>query len=135
MKIGFCSGCFDLFHDGHYHFLARAKEHCDYLVVALCSDLQVRSIKGSARPVDEWPKRMDNVMQTGLVDAVIPLHGSEFFLIGPLVPDVWIRGYDQFTKGSDRNLHLPDGAVVRIEELPGHSTSLQIERRRAITNG
>ena len=38
MKIGITCSSFDLFHAGHVKMLEEAKQHCDYLIVALQTD-------------------------------------------------------------------------------------------------
>ena len=38
MKIGITASSFDLFHAGHVLMLEEAKDHCDYLIVALQTD-------------------------------------------------------------------------------------------------
>lgn len=150
MKIGFTNGCFDLFHQGHFHYLARCKEQCDYLIVALNSDASVKRNKGPARPRQEWIDRMANVMETGLVDAIIPFEGRWEPLILEIRPGVVFQG-GEYKKADPGALESVLGVrkigwkteghgfdlipVIYIERLPGYSTSLQIEKLAAKTNG
>jgi D-beta-D-heptose 7-phosphate kinase/D-beta-D-heptose 1-phosphate adenosyltransferase len=146
MKIGLTNGVFDLFHDGHHHYLARCKEHCDFLIVAVNSDASVKRNKGVTRPRQEWAERFGNVMDTGIVDAVIPFEGRWDKLAMEIRPAVILQG-EEYRRGADQVLAIRKIAwkdagreyfdvvpIIYIERLPGFSTSLQIDALAAKTN-
>jgi len=56
-KVVFTNGCFDLIHSGHVDYLVKAKEMGDVLILALNSDLSIRSIKGDKRPILKQDER------------------------------------------------------------------------------
>jgi D-beta-D-heptose 7-phosphate kinase/D-beta-D-heptose 1-phosphate adenosyltransferase len=67
--IGLTSGCFDLIHFGHIHYLQRCRALCDRLIVAVDSDKMVRAAKGASRPIIHERDRLQLVNSLGCVDA------------------------------------------------------------------
>lgn len=53
MKIGYTCGVYDLFHVGHLNLFERCKNACDYLIVGVCNDDYVRTVKGKNPMINE----------------------------------------------------------------------------------
>lgn len=53
MKIGFTCGVYDLFHVGHLNLLEKCKQHCDHLIVGICTDDYVRKFKDKEPVINE----------------------------------------------------------------------------------
>ena len=70
-KLGYTSGAFDLFHTGHLNILKKAKEQCDFLIVAVSTDELIRSYKNKT-PVIEFAQRAAIVEAIIYVDKVVP---------------------------------------------------------------
>lgn len=95
MKKVITYGTFDLFHEGHYNLLKRAKELGDYLIVGITTE-QYDETRGKLNVVDSLITRIDNVRATGFVDEiVIEDH------VGQKVEDIQKYNVDIFTVGSD----------------------------------
>ena len=95
MKKVITYGTFDLFHEGHYNLLKRARELGDYLIVGVTTefyDLQ----RGKLNVVDSVLQRVENVRNTGLVDEII-IEDHD----GQKQEDIQKLGVDIFTVGSD----------------------------------
>lgn len=95
MKKVITYGTFDLFHDGHYRLLKRAKELGDYLIVGVTTE-HFDEARGKVNVIDSVLQRVENVRKTGLADEII-IEDHE----GQKIEDIQKYGVDIFTVGSD----------------------------------
>lgn len=130
MKKVITYGTFDLFHEGHYNLLKRAKELGDYLVVGITTehyDLQ----RGKLNVVNPLLKRIENVKNSGLADEII-IEDHE----GQKQEDIQKMEIDIFTVGSDWTGvfdYLKEYCeVVYLERTPDISSSILRESRHPI---
>ena len=70
-KIGYTTGCFDMFHIGHLNILRRAKELCDFLIVGVSTDELIQSYKHKT-PIIPFADRCKIVAACRYADAVVP---------------------------------------------------------------
>lgn len=95
MKKVITYGTFDLFHQGHYNILKRAKAAGDYLIVGVTGesyDLE----RGKINVRDSLITRIENVKKTGFADQIIV---EEYQ--GQKVDDILKYNVDIFCVGSD----------------------------------
>ena len=95
MKKVITYGSFDLFHEGHYKLLQRAKALGDYLIVGVTTEHYDES-RGKLNVVDSLMERVEHVRQTGFADEIIIEDHK-----GQKVEDIVKYGIDIFTVGSD----------------------------------
>ncbi|MBE8950478.1 MAG: Gfo/Idh/MocA family oxidoreductase [Quinella sp. 3Q1] len=88
-------GTFDLFHEGHYRILQRAKALGDYLIVGVTTESYDKN-RGKLGVIDSLATRMENVKKTGFADEIII---EEY--VGQKVIDVQRYNVDIFAIGSD----------------------------------
>lgn len=95
MKKVITYGTFDLFHQGHYNLLKRAKELGDYLIVGVTTE-HFDEARGKVNVIDSTLQRVENVRRTGFADEII-IEDHE----GQKIEDIQKYGVDIFTVGSD----------------------------------
>lgn len=95
MKKVITYGTFDLFHQGHYNLLKRAKELGDYLIVGVTTE-HFDEARGKVNVIDSTLQRVENVYKTGFADEII-IEDHE----GQKIEDIQKYGVDIFTVGSD----------------------------------
>lgn len=121
-KVGFTTGVFDLFHVGHLNLLERCKEQCDFLIVAVCGDDYVRTIKKKV-PCFPHEERMRIIGALKCVDQVSDITIEEvddkMLALERFKFDVLFSGDDW--KGSERYIRTEEQFAklgVCIEYLP-----------------
>ena len=134
-KIVFTNGCFDLIHQGHVDYLAKAADLGTKLVIGVNTDASVNKLKGDHRPIQDEYSRQFILAAFEFVDAII-LFGEQtpYDLIKLVQPDVLVKGSDYKPEdivGYDI-VKSKGGEIKTIDFLPGFSTSL-IEKK--IKNG
>ncbi len=88
-------GTFDLFHEGHYRLLRRAKELGDYLIVGVTTEAYDKA-RGKLNVADSLVTRIENVKKTGFADEIIIEESA-----GQKVNDIRKFHVDIFAIGSD----------------------------------
>lgn len=124
--VVFTNGCFDLVHRGHIESLSKAAALGNRLIVGLNSDVSVKILKGSNRPLIDQQSRAILLASLFMVDAVVLFdEETPYELIKRIVPDVLVKGSEYQVEeiaGFDVVL-AAGGRVERIDLTPGFSTS------------
>lgn len=132
MKKVITYGTYDLFHQGHYNLLKRAKALGDYLIVGVTSDYFDKS-RGKFNVQDSLMTRIKNVEATGFADQIVV---EEYF--GQKIDDIKKYNVDIFTVGSDWKGYFDYlneyCQVIYLERTKGIS-STQIRNSKSIRLG
>jgi glycerol-3-phosphate cytidylyltransferase len=70
-RVGYTAGVYDMFHIGHLNILKKAKENCDYLIVAVSTDELVEMYKNKTTIIP-YEERAAIVESIKFVDEVVP---------------------------------------------------------------
>jgi len=129
--IVFTNGCFDIIHQGHVDYLAKAADKGTKLIIGVNTDSSVSRIKGPNRPIQDEYSRMMILAAMQFVDAVILFdEETPINLINQVIPSILVKGSDY--KPEDivgyEIVVNNGGSVETIDFLPGFSTS-SIEKK------
>lgn len=127
MKKVITYGTFDLFHEGHYKLLERAKDLGDYLIVGVTTE-HFDEARGKVNVMDSLVDRIDNVRKTGFADEIIVEDHD-----GQKVEDIQKYGVDIFVLGSDwrgQFDYLKEYCQVVYLERTAHISSTMIRKEK-----
>lgn len=113
-------GTFDLFHEGHYNILQRAKALGDYLIVGVTTE-RYDQARGKLSVVDSLMTRIENVRKTGFADEIIVEE-----TVGQKVSDVKKYEIDIFTVGSDW--------IGKFDYMKDYCEVVYLERTRSVSS-
>ncbi len=129
------NGCFDLLHVGHIRYLEAAHEEGDVLIVALNSDVSVRSLKGSSRPIMGENERAEILSALSCVDYVLIFDDPTVDrVIEQIRPSVHAKGTD-YTEDSvpeRETMARIGGRVAIVGDPKDHSTKDFLKRIREL---
>jgi len=130
-KIVFTNGCFDIIHAGHIHYLCKARELGDILVIGLNSDASVRKLKGDDRPINSEQDRAFVLSGLKAVDYVVIFEEeTPYNLIRTISPHLLVKGGD-YSIDEIVGREFADETIV-VPFIDGKSTSSTIETIRAL---
>ena len=131
-KIGYTAGVYDMFHIGHLNILKRAKEQCEYLIVAVSTDELVEKTKNK-RPIIPYEERKQIVEAIKYVDKVVPQENKDkiaaykkYHYDAMFVGDDW-KGSELFTK-CEEELKKYGSEVVYFPYTQGTSSTILREK-------
>jgi len=123
-------GVFDILHLGHVHYLAKARELGDELVVVVARDCTVRKLKHE--PVTHEDMRREMIEALKHVDkAVLGDENDRYVTVKELQPDVIALGYDQEIDEVKLKADLEERGMGHIEvvRLPKFDSDLNGTRK------
>ena len=132
MKKVITYGTYDLFHQGHYNLLKRAKELGDYLIVGVTTD-NFDLERGKMNTCNNVMERIEAVKATGLADQIvieeyrgqkiehIQKYGVDIFAIG----SDW-EGYFDYLSDFCEVVYLPRTQGISSTQLRKERTDVNI---------
>lgn len=131
-KVGLVQGSWDLFHLGHLRYIKKARDLCDFLIIAMDSDEKIRKRKGPTRPVIPEKERFEFISLLGIADEVVikAIDEPKWNLIKTVKPDVLIAIKENY---SDEEIEKLKKYCVRVAVLPRQAKTSTSDKIRQIT--
>lgn len=131
-SVGLVQGSWDLFHLGHLRYILKARDLCDFLIIAMDSDEKIRRRKGPTRPVIPEKERFEFISMLGVADKIIIKQVDEpkWHLIKSVRPDVLIAIKETYT---DEQLEKLDKYCKEIAILSRQAKTSTSDKIRQIT--
>lgn len=141
-KVVFTNGCFDILHEGHVTYLAKAADFGSKLIIAVNTDASVkRQGKGEERPINPESSRALILASLEFVDGVVFFdEDTPVSVIELLKPSVLVKGADYDANEADpsskkyivgRDVMLANGGEVKTVTLvEGFSTTNIVKKLR-----
>lgn len=131
-KIVLTCGCFDILHVGHLKLLKESRKFGDKLFVLLSSDEQIKSLKGSSRPINNLEDRLNLFKILPDVDYIIPYNENLInkneevldYYINLIKPDIWTKGTD-YNIENIVSLH-PSLKCIKLVNLEDNKSTTKI---------
>ena len=134
-RVVLANGCFDPLHVGHVRYLGGAKEHGDFLVVAVNDDRSTAALKGEGRPVLPAADRAELVAAIEVVDAVLVFAESDVGkILETLRPSFHAKGTD-YTVETVPELEVARGLgieTVIVGDPKSHASREIVNRIRTV---
>jgi len=127
LNISCTSGCYDILHDGHLRYLAKAKNLGDILVVGVDNNLLANKMKGPRRPFNDEDTRVFLVAGFMCVDFAVIVDDVDFF-ISVVKPDVFVMSESTESKPHERVRQ-----IKLIEGLGGRVVALEPQSEKSTT--
>ena len=126
--VGFTNGCFDILHVGHIKLFQYLKNKSDEVIIAIDSDMRVKELKGSHRPINNERDRKLMLESLSFVDSVLIFDSADELelLVKTLSPDLMVVGSDY------KDRHVVGGEYAKklefFEKIDGYSTTRTLQR-------
>lgn len=119
--LGYVSGVFDVFHQGHQKYIERCRQECNALVVGVDSDYRVKEMKGPSRPFDNQHLREKNVEHINKYAFIKILSSNRYVKV--LRPNVLFYPSNAPEKGEKLAKLYKNCKVIMVEVTPSISST------------
>lgn len=126
-KIVFTNGCFDLIHQGHIDYLAKAASLGNQLIIGLNTDDSVKRLKGVERPINHQYARAKVLSALIFTSAVVLFdQDTPLELIQLIKPDILVKGGDYQLNEVVGKEFAKETRIIPL--TPGFSTTQTLEK-------